>query len=199
MVKRLRVVACGLTVLAALLVSSCTPESGTTQSTAPSPPATASTSPTPTENAQEREQRLDREAAENAYLTADKELARLAMAGGASKPTKVLLTTTAGTYLEVQMSDLKYFKKHGWRADRPVRSSVVADGGWSPTEIGLTACEDGSQVRLLNKSGKEVEKNRPRRLIQTLTATKVSGTWKITDMEATKTVKSFENESGCRL
>ena len=199
MVRRLRVVACGLVVLAALLAGGCTPESGPTQSTSPSPPPSASASPTPTENAQERQQRLDREAAENAYLTADKELARLAMAGGASKPTKILLATTAGDYLEVQMSDLKYFKKHGWHADRPIRSTVTASGGWSPTEIRLTACEDGSQVRLLNKSGKEVEKNRPRRLVQKLTATKVSGTWKVTGMEATKTVKSFENESGCRL
>ena len=198
MVKRLRVVACGLVVLAASLAGGCTPESGPTQSTSPSPLVSASASPTPTENAQERQQRLDREAAENAYLTADKELARLAMAGGASKPTKVLLATTAGDYLEVQMSDLKYFKKHGWRADRPVRSTVVADGGWSPTEIRLTACEDGSQVRLLNKSGKEVEKDRPRRLVQSLTATKVSGAWKITGLE-TKTVKTFEGEPGCQL
>ena len=120
------------------------------------------------------------------------------MAGGASKPTKILLATTAGDYLEVQMSDLKYFKKHGWHADRPIRSTVTASGGWSPTEIRLTACEDGSQARLLNKSGKEVEKNRPRRMVQTLTATKTSGVWKITDLD-TKFVKSFESESGCQL
>lgn len=198
MVKRLRVVACGLVVLAASLAGGCTPESGPTQSTSPSPLVFASASPTPIENAQERQQRLDREAAEDAYLTADKEVARLGMAGGASKPTKVLLATTGGEYLDVQMGDLKYLKKHGWRADRPVRSTVSANGGWSPTKIGLTACEDTSQVRLLDKSGKEVGKSRPRRLVQTLTATKTSGVWKITDMEATKTVKTFEGESGCQ-
>ena len=197
-VKQLKVLACGLTLLATLLAGGCTKESEPTPSPSPSLTAT-SPAPTPTENAQERQQRLDREAAETAYRTADKELARLAMADGASKPTKVLLATTGGDYLKVQMSDQKYLKKHELRADRAVRTSVVANGGWSPTRIGLTACEDGSQVRLLNKNGKEVEKNRPRRLVQTLTATRTSGTWKITAMEATKTVKSFENESGCQL
>ena len=196
-VKQLKVLACGLTMLAALLAGGCTKESEPTPSPSPSLTAT-SPAPTPTENAQERQQRLDREAAETAYRTADKELARLAMAGGASKPTKVLLATTGGDYLEVQMSDLKYFKEHGWRADRAVRSAVVANGGWSPTKIGLTACEDGSQVRLLNKRGKEVEKSRPRRTVQTLTATKTSGVWKITDLD-TKFVKTFEGEPGCQL
>ena len=196
-VKQLKVLACGLTMLAALLAGGCTKESEPTPSPSPSLTAT-SPAPTPTENAQERQQRLDREAAETAYRTADKELARLAMAGGASKPTKVLLATTGGDYLEVQMSDLKYLKKHGWRTDQPIRSTVVAGGGWSPTKIGLTACVDNSRVRLLNRSGKEVGKDRPRRLVQTLTATKVSGTWKVTGMEATKTVKTFESESGCQ-
>lgn len=200
-VRRLGVASCGLALVAALIVGGCTPDDGPTQSTTPTPSVSASpspsASPTPTENAQERQQRLDFEAAENAYRTADKELARLAMAGGASKATKVLLATTAGDYLAVQMSDLKDLKKHGWRADRPIRSSVVADGGWSPTEIGLTACEDTSQVRLLNKDGKEVLKKRPRRMVQTLTATRISGTWKVTDLE-TKFVKSFANESGCQ-
>lgn len=196
-VRRFGVASCGLALAAALVAGGCTPDEPK-QSTSPSPAMTASASPTPTENAQERQQRLDREAAENAYRTSDKELARLAMAGGASKPTKILRATTAGDYLAVQMSDLKDLKKRGWRADRPIRSSVVADGGWSATEIGLTACEDTSEVRLLNKDGKEVLKKRPRRMVQSLTATRISGTWKVTDLE-TRFVKSFANESGCQL
>lgn len=200
MVKRLRVASCGLVLTAVLITASCTPDDGTTQSTSPSPAMTASTTPTPTptENAQERQQRLDQGAAESAYRMATNELGRLAMAGGASKPTRILVATTAGGYLDGQMGDQRYLKKHGLRADRPLRTSVVADSGWSATKIGLTACEDGSQVRLLNKSGKEVEKNRPRRLVQTLTATKVSGVWKITDLDATKAVETFESESACR-
>ena len=141
--------------------------------------------------------RLDQEAAENAYRTAAKEVGRLAMAGGATKPTKILLATTAGDYLEVQIGGLKYLKKHGLRADRPVRSTVVANGGWTPTQIGLTACEDASQVRLLKKNGKADKNDRPARGVQTLTATKVAGGWKITDVD-TKFVKSFDGEPGCQ-
>ena len=40
-----------------------------------------------------------------------------------------------------------------------------------PTELGLTACEDGSKVKLLNKQGEVVAKDRPMRFVQTLTAT----------------------------
>ena len=79
-----------------------------------------------------------------------------------TKPTKVLLATTVGHYLDVQVEDLKTLKENGWRADRPLRTSVSADGGWSPKEIGLTACEDASKVKLLDKDGKEVAKDRDR-------------------------------------
>ena len=79
MVKRLTVGSCGAVLVLGLLVGRCTPESGaeperdarpTVTSSAPSPSA----SPTPTENAQERQQRLDFEAAEKAYLTASQEI-----------------------------------------------------------------------------------------------------------------------------
>ena len=40
--------------------------------------------------------RADQEAAMKAYTTATKEADRLAMAGGATKPTKTLLATTGG-------------------------------------------------------------------------------------------------------
>ena len=82
------------------------------------PPATASPNPTPPESAQEREMRADQEAAIKAYTAANKEVDRLGMAGGASKPTAALLATTGGFYLEVQMDALKMFKKEGWRVDR---------------------------------------------------------------------------------
>jgi hypothetical protein len=168
------------------------------QQTSPSfpPPTQTSAQPTPPETAQEREMRADQEAAMKAYLTAAKEADRLAMAGGATKPTKTLLATTGGFYLEVQMNTLGIYKERGWRADRPVTTSVVADGGWSPDNLGLTACEDDSKVRLLNKKGKEVFKDRDHRYVQTLTATKKNGVWKITDVES-KAVKTFEHEGRC--
>jgi len=200
-VNRLTVGSCGTVLVLGLLVAGCTPDPGTTPSVTPTPAVsspTPSPSPTPTqtENAQERQQRLDFEAAEKAYLTAFAESGRLAMAGGTRKPTKVLLANTGGFYLEVQLNDLQVLKRNGWRADRPSTTSVSAGGGWSTDELGLTACEDASQVRLLNSEGKVVGKDRPMRFVQTLTATKVKGVWKITDGDS-KIVKSFVNESGC--
>ena len=97
MVKRLTVGTCGLVLVLGLLVAGCTPESGPAPTVTPVPPVsspTPSPSPTPTENAQERQQRLDFEAAEKAYLTAFAESERLAVAGGANKPTKILVATT---------------------------------------------------------------------------------------------------------
>ena len=190
--------ACGSALVIGLLVAGCTPDPGPGPGTSPSPAVSSSTpSPTPTENAQERQQRLDFEAAEKAYLTAFAESGRLAMAGGTNKPTKVLLENTAGFYLEVQLNDLKTLKENGWRADRLSTTSVAVNGGWSPKELALTACEDVSKVKLLDKGGKEAAKDRPTRFLQQLTATRVDGAWKITDGES-KVVKNFDNESGCK-
>jgi len=198
-VKRLTVRGCGVVLVAGLLAAGCTPEPGPMPSATP-PPSVASPSPrpTPTENAQERQQRLDFEAAEKAYLTADAETARLALKGGANNPTKVLLATATGQYLDVQVEDLRTLKMNGWRADRPLRTSVSADGGWSPKEIGLTACEDGSEVKLLDQEGKEVAKDRHRRFVQKLTAVRRDGTWKISTIES-KVVKNFDDEAACAL
>lgn len=166
------------------------------QTTPSFPPATATANPTPPETAQERMMRLDQEAAVKAYLASGKETDRLAMAGGATKPTKILLATTAGDYLKTQMYGLEFFKEKGWRADRPALVSVIADGGWSPDNLGLTACEDTSKVKILDKKGKEVFKERDTRYVQTLTATRKDGVWKITGVES-KAVKTFETEGNC--
>jgi hypothetical protein len=166
------------------------------QATPSFPPATATPNPSPPETAQEREMREDQEAAMKAYTTASKEFDRLLMAGGATKPSKILLATTGGEYLETQMYVLETFKERGWRADRPIKTSVVADGGWSPDNLGLTACEDDSQSKIFNKKGKEVFKDRDRRYVQTLTATKKNGVWRITKGES-KAVKTFEHEGNC--
>ena len=201
MVSRLTVGSCGAVLVLGLLVAGCTPDPGPTPTVTPipsvsTPTQSSSPTPTPTENAQERQQRLDFEAAEKAYLTAFAESGRLAVAGGTNKPTKVMLANTGGFYLEVQLNDLKVLKKNGWHADRPSSTSVVADGGWSPDELGLTACEDGSQLKLLDQQGKEVAKDRPMRFVQILTGTRTDGRWKITDVES-KEVEDFASESGC--
>ena len=59
--------------------------------------------------------------------------------------------------------------------------------------MGLTACEDASKVRLLNRAGKEVLKDRDRLFVQYLTASKIGNRWKITAADG-KAVKSFDYE-----
>jgi len=200
-VNRLTVGSCGAVLVLGLLAAGCTPDPGPTPTVTPVPSVstpTPSPSPTPTENAQERQQRLDFEAAEKAYIAADAEVNRLGRVGGASKPTKILLATTVGDYLDLQMEDLKTLKENGWRTDRPVKTSVSADGGWSPEELALTACEDASKVKLLDRAGKEVAKDRNRRFVQKLTVVRSDGAWKISGIES-KTVKNFDQEAGCDL
>ncbi len=161
-------------------------------------PAPPTTSATPPETAQERLMRLDKEAAVKAYSVATAEGVRLAMSGGALKPTTILDDNTAGRYLSTQMNGLKGLKEDGLRTDRRPVDSVTADGGWSPTELGLTACEDASKVRLLDKSGHEVLKDRPRMFVQTITVKKIDGRWKLYDLRS-KIVKTFAHEDGCSL
>jgi len=155
------------------------------------------TAGTPAETTRERTIRLDKEAAEKAYTAARAEGDRLAMAGGASKPTKLLSKNASGFYLEVQMDGLRVLRANGYRAVGQFHTFVTANRGWSAKQIALTACEDASQVRLLDKPGKEVLKDRNRRFVQTLTATKADGRWKITDLNS-RVVKRFSNKSGCR-
>ena len=164
----------------------------TTPSFDPKPTPSASA----TETAQERQMRLDQEAAVKAYTTSTKEFDRLLMAGGASKPTKTLKATTGGFQLEALMNALKTVDDNGWHTDRPAVRIVTANGGWTPTRLGITACEDTSKVKFLDKKGKEVLKDRERRYVHTLTATKSGGVWKITDGES-KAVKDFEHEGSC--
>lgn len=151
---------------------------------------------TPTESGIDRTRRLDREAAEQAYLTFQREVDRLAQAGGADKPTKVLTDNGIGEYLRLYTDALRAFKDEDQRTDRPASVRVAANQSWSALELGLTACEDNSEVRILDDSGREVLKDRERRFVQSLIAKKVGGSWKIASMEF-KIVKTFDNESGC--
>jgi len=163
---------------------------------APLPTLEPTTASTPAETKQERAMRVDKEAAEKAYKAARAEGNRLAMAGGASKPTKALTDNATDSYLEIQMTGLQMLKDKAYHADGQFDTSATANKGWSAKEIGLTACEDASHVRLLDVSGKEVLKDRNRRFVQTLTAKMVDGRWKIATAES-KVVESFKNEGGC--
>ena len=118
------------------------------------------------------------------------------MAGGTSEPTKILRATTGGFQLKATMSALETIKKNGWHTDRPSSQVVTASGGWAPTELALTACEDTTEVKFLNKKGSEVYQDRERRYVHALVATKADGVWKITDGES-RPVKDSSDESQC--
>jgi hypothetical protein len=164
----------------------------------PSGPTPGPVQPTSTasESAQERAMRLDKAAAKNAYLDGWTEMDRLAMAGGADKPTKKLTDNFSGTYLAGNVEALQLFKKNGWHNDKSAPLKVTADQGWSASKIELTACEDSTKVRTLDKSGKEVNKGGVRLIVQTLVAKKTGDRWKI-DSQTSRPVKTFDNEAGC--
>ena len=190
----LRKRACGsLAAVIALvaLTPACTPASPAPPVTTPRPTAS------PTETDLERKQREDRREAEKAYRIVSAEVGRLAQAGGATKPTQILTQYAGGLYLRVITDDMRYLKSKNLRADRSAVTRVSANGPYSSKRIGLTACEDTTKVRLLNKAGREVLKSRPRKYVQDLAATSYGAGWKITGIE-TRVVDTFADQSGCQ-
>ena len=190
----LRKRACGsLAAVIALvaLTPACTPASPAPPVTTPRPTAS------PTETDLERRAEQDKAAAMAAYLAVFREVNRLALRGGATQPTRPIADNATGFYLRLTLEDLATLKSKGWRIDRLPETRVAAVGGWNPKQISLTACEDTSQVRLLNREGREVQKNRPRRYVQRLSARKVAAKWKIADVK-TRTVSTFADERGCK-
>ena len=100
-------------------------------------PAVPSLAPTassaiPHETDQERTMRLDKEAAEKAYLAAAHEGDRLAIAGGANAATKVLEANAAGAYLDSQVASFRQLKRQGLRIDQATAVTVTANPAGVP-------------------------------------------------------------------
>lgn len=188
----------GLALAACLIVgvTACTQE-GVAAPPAP-PPATATVSPTPTEDPQYRQRHQDMADAEHAYLAAFAEQYRLYLAGGATKPTKVLTDNTTGQYLKFTMENLRSAKKRGWHASQPAKAKVGATSGWSEKEIDLTACEDSRRSRVLDKHGNDVTPKGSRMFVQSLQVRKIGGRWKVADTTSER-VTTFENTVCTRI
>jgi hypothetical protein len=119
---------------------------------APTPtPAPASTSPSETQL--ERQTRLDFEAAEKAYLAFKTEYARVATAGGTTQATDAMRATAAGPYLSVMTDFLAQTKAAGKRQEGAVRVAYIRRGAYSPQQLNLDVCEDGTRVRNVTKDG----------------------------------------------
>jgi hypothetical protein len=175
------------------MVAACTPEPPPVVTPTPSPPTSSSpaASPTPTESAIERRMRLDYEAAERAYRANMAEQDRQSQLGIA-KRTKILEITSTGAYLEVALLALEDIKDSGWRAQGTSNIVGVAQGGWQERRLHLIACEDGSAIRFIDKSGRDVTpKNLRRKYVQRLTVINTAKRWKLSDLES-KSVKSFQ-------
>jgi hypothetical protein len=182
----------GAAIAGCALVAACTPDPGPTTTPTPVPPTTASPTPstTRTETEIERQQRLDFEAAEKAYRASIAEQQRLAELGNA-KSTPALRETAEGKYLQFALQNLKDVEKSGWRAVGALKIIGVTPGGWKPSRLYLFSCEDGSAIRFVNASGRNVTPaNLERRFVQKLTIVKIGASWKVSDLESKK-VESF--------
>ena len=182
----------GAAIAGCALVAACTPEAGptTTRTPAPQPTASARPSATQTETEIERQRRLDFEAAERAYRNNVAEQQRLANLGVA-KSTPILRRTSEGEYLKFVLQGLQDVENSGWRTSGSLKIVGVARGGWQAKRLHLISCEDGSAVRFLDKSGKDVTPpDLKRTFIQDLTAVREGSAWKLSDIRS-RPVESF--------
>jgi hypothetical protein len=131
------------------VLAACTPEAAPTPPTTPTP-----SQQTPTETQLQREERLAYEAAERAYREAVAEMDRLLSKGGASKASDYLRDRAAGPFLKDQVAILRSFRQAGDRIEGDLRMLGIQRAGYSPRELLLVSCEDGSGVRTIDSKGK---------------------------------------------
>jgi hypothetical protein len=184
--RRRGFVSVGAAVACCALAAACTPEPAPTTTPSPTPAAT-----TPSESQIERQIRLDYEAAEAAYRDNMAEQDRQSQLGTAVK-TKELTSTASGRYLRFVLEVLSDIGDSGWRAEGVTNIRGVASSGWRKDQVQLTACEDSSAVKFIDKKGRDVTpKNAVRTYVQNLTVNRVGGRWKVSDVES-KPVRNYQ-------
>jgi hypothetical protein len=134
--------------------------------------------------------RLDFEAAEKAYRANVSEQDRQAQLGIAVA-TPVLRQTSTAEYLKFSLLGLRDMEKSGLHAVGKVKIVGIARGGWKDERLTLIACEDGSGIKLIDQSGKDVTPKATRTFLQRYTVVRVGKLWKLSDLES-KRVESFE-------
>lgn len=183
-------------VVAACLLVGCTASTGTTATESPtaSPTQSPVASPTRSETAEERKQREAFEAAEKAYRRGFQEVGRLAMEGGAESPTRELLSTMTGHYLNSQMDELRSFKAENLRASAVGTIGWVRGDAYSQQKLRLEACEDYREVALLKQSGAtQTPDNTGTRVYrQLVTMQNVGGAWKASDFETAEQLQDCQ-------
>jgi hypothetical protein len=175
----------GAVVACCALAVACTPE----PAIAPSPTPASTTL---TESQIERQMRLDYEAAEQAYKAAVAEQERQAVLGLA-KLTPALKASAVENYLDLVLRALRYAHDRHWHSNGSTRILGVVPNGWQERTVRLIACEDSSGVRLIDKGGKDVTRQKTRTYVQHLIVKNVGGRWKVADISTT-VVKSFKGQ-----
>jgi hypothetical protein len=180
-------VSVGAVVVCCALAAACTSEPSSISTPVPTSAAT-----TPTESQIERQMRLDYEAAEQAYEAALGEQERQAGLGIA-KLTPTLKASATADYLDLVLRTLRYARERHWRSTGSTRILGLVPNGWKERAVRLTACEDSSRVRLIDKDGTDVTRQKTRTYVQNLTVENIDGRWKVADISTT-VVKSFEGQ-----
>jgi hypothetical protein len=181
-------VSVGAVVACCALAAACASEPASTSTRSPTPVVT-----TITESQIERQMRLDYEAAETAYRNNIVEQDRLARAGGVHRTTSALKSTAEGDYLSAALASLAYIERKGWHGSGSTAILGVAQVGWQEKRVRLTSCEDGSRLRLIDKSGKDVTPKGNARFIQSLSVVQRAGRWRVSSFES-RSVKVFKGE-----
>jgi hypothetical protein len=185
--RRRGFVSVGAVVACCALVAGCTPEPPA--STLPPTPVTT----TPTESQIERQMRLDYEAAEKAYRANIAEQDRLARAGGIRRATSALKSSAEGSYLSFTVASLALIKRNGWRGSGSTMILGVVKIGWQEKRVRLMSCEDGSSLRLFDKSSNDVTPKGESRFVQSLLVVQRAGRWRVSAFDS-KSVKAFEGQ-----
>jgi hypothetical protein len=147
--------------------------------------------PTPPETSLDRQQRLDFEAAEKSYRTFMAEKNRLSRAGGTNQATAVMKSTAGGPYLAFYIAALHQQKAQKVTYTVGTKIGYVRHGPYSTEQLTLEVCEDGTQNKVLDKNGKQVDEGRV--LARSLYARHVNGTWKMWDGDERGSPKSCDS------
>lgn len=166
--------------LIGLTFAGCTADPAPAPSPTPIPPA----SQTPTESPQQRQERLDYEAAEKAYRTFRAEYRRVLRDGGAKQATAVMKETAGGPYLATLVEVIVGYDKLNARQKGTELIGYVRRGGYSTSSIVLDVCEDDRPVDALLKDGKKYGRGEVR--TARLDLQKKDGRWKVWEGTGTK-------------
>ena len=180
----------GTTMAVGALLSSCAPElpptSSPTPVVAPTPSAT-----TPAESPHEREERLAYEGAEKAYRTFITEYFRVAGASHLPHVTQPMRRNAGGPYLKAYSTFIKQRRERQVRSVGPFAVGYVEHVSFAPNRVMLTACEDGSKVKVVDRKGRVVGRGQVGTI--DLTVRFVKSRWVVWDGDNEKRVKSCAN------